>query len=226
MKSTYKDDELALFAKCNLLDIGEPEEQYQAAYRTTKWSLMRVADQKPITKTLLTSKYEQEYVALFPNIQVKDQEYWKGFRAGRHFVSKLFWLLSKYDVLQPIQTYSHVVNDLKIEGEYAVIQKRSETEKPLVLILKDNKSSYSPYPEASSSCKWLHATNNYMSVGIYYFCMFRGEDWKQKNFDKPLINKWITAILKQISSNNNYVTPGSHCTLCFSKRCLEAYNVR
>jgi hypothetical protein len=215
------DIELLNFSKCNLLDYSEARPEYLSAYYTAKVILLRRAGELPITKALIISTFEKEYQTFFIG-KDKDKMYWAGIKASRRFITKLFWLLSKYDVLQPIQTYSFIGSDGKeITGEYAIIQKHSETEKPLILMFHYNRPLYYEYPDISMIVKWLHSKNNYLDTGIYHFAMFRGESWKSLTLDYSLLNDWLCAILLQSNNKKTYVSPGSHCNDCKSKKCLQ-----
>ena len=218
MKSQITEGQVLRFSKCNLLDWADPEPEYLAAYQTFKWVLLRISDNKPLTKNLLTSKFEENYKPFF---EVKDGiKYWNGIRMGRRFISKTLRLLMKYDVLQPIQSYKYQ----SVIGEYAVIQKKTKTEKPLVLALSYNRPLYYSYPDVSSQIKWLHSKTTYRDIGIYNFALFRGDDWKFTNLNESLINLWLNGILSQISSEKYYINPGSHCLNCKSKGCLVGIN--
>jgi hypothetical protein len=89
------DLELLNFSKCNLLDYSESRPEYLAAYYTTKVILLRRAGEYPITKTFITITFEKEYQTFFIGKE-KDSVYWAGIKAGRRFISKLFWLLTTY----------------------------------------------------------------------------------------------------------------------------------
>jgi hypothetical protein len=224
MQVKVKDNDLSLFSKCNLLDIGPLEPEFQAACKTVKWCLLSKFGNKVLTKGLISLKFESEYITFFINKE-KDKVYWAGIKAGRRFTSKLFWLLTKYSVLQPIQTYNYSFPDGKTySGEYSIIQRKSETEKPLVLILSRNRPLHYNYPNLSDIAKWLHSKTNYLDIGIYHFAMFRGDDWKEKSLFEPLIYNWIYSILLQISNDNKYINAGSHCNSCLSKKCLGGQN--
>jgi hypothetical protein len=210
------DLELLNFSKCNLLDYSESRPEYLAAYYTTKVILLRRAGEYPITKTFITITFEKEYQTFFIGKE-KDSVYWAGIKAGRRFISKLFWLLTKYDVLQPLQSYNYK----NITGEYAVIQKHSESEKPLILLFHYNRPLYYEYPNVLSIVKWLHAKTNYLDIGLYHFSMFRGESWKTLGLDFSLLDSWIYGILEQINTRKLYISPGSHCNECVSKKCLK-----
>jgi hypothetical protein len=222
MDKSFKDEDLALFGKCNLLDVGPRLPEYLAAVATTRWAILKKADNDLLTKHNITIKFEEEYQSRQVTDN-KDDNYWEGIRKGRRFISKLYWILTKYEIVQPVQEYKSILSGLTITGEYAIIQKESETEKPLVLMLRENRPSTYLYPDVLSYAKWYHAKNNYLDVGIYNFCMFKGEDWKEKNLFEPLIKEWLYGILLSISSGNKHVTAGSHCSQCISKKCLDGY---
>lgn len=221
--SKYNEYQVVAHAKCHLYTPEEAAAEYDAAVSTVRWTFLRMIEGNIPLKNAITTKFELEMANRF---KIKDKIYWEAIRKGRRFITKLIILIKKYDVIHPIQSYSYHIDGHIIEGSYALIQKRSETEVPLVLNLFYNRPLSFQLPNLLSSIRWLNSKNDYMDTGLYNFCLFRGDDWKIKDLNEPLIRSWIHAIINEISSMVLYPNAGSHCSSCVGKDCLKDLYVR
>jgi hypothetical protein len=90
----------------------------------------------------------------------------------------------------------------------------------MILQAHEWRPAYCQQPGAIELIRYVHlmASTDYTVPGVYHLPLFRGEPWKMKSFDLPLVRKAVTSILDAVR-NTDHPVPGSHCEDCIGKRC-------
>ena len=218
--------QIDLRLKCPMFDMEDRHgpSSYECAQKLLRWAVLDAFKGRLVPVTTLRGKFESIWnghtAEWAPDHQ---QAYYAGLRAGNTAVRKTYLFLQHYEVLKPVEAYSVECAGDCIEGEYAVVLRRHDRrtdERPMILQAHEWRPAYCQQPGAIELIRYVHlmASTDYTVPGVYHLPLFRGEPWKMKNFDLPLVRKAVTSILDAVR-NTDHPVPGSHCEDCIGKRC-------
>jgi hypothetical protein len=90
----------------------------------------------------------------------------------------------------------------------------------MILQVHEWRPAYCQQPGAIELIRYVHlmGATDYTSPGVYHLPLFRGEPWKMRDFDLPLVRKGVASILNAVR-NTDHPVPGSHCEDCSGKSC-------
>lgn len=142
---------------------------------------------------------------------------------------RIFSMIMKYEVVHLEQPYNLVVSGYTIQGQYALLRKRTGAQHPHVLVIRDTepelRATQAQPPEVVTLARLIHVltTTQYTDARVLQFPVFRGTLWTTKDLKMPLAKSYLESMLKIASISPQFPIVGEHCSQCISKRCLEVF---
>ena len=212
--------------KCPMFGMGDKHNPspYECAQQLLRWAILNAFKGRLVPVATLRGKFESIWNGHNEGCAPDHQPaYYAGLRAGNTAARKIFLFLQHYEVLKPVEAYGVDLAGDRIEGEYAVVLRRHDRrtdERPMILHAHEWRPAYCQQPCAIELIRYVHlmGATDYTSPGVYHLPLFRGEPWKMKNFDLPLVRKAVASILNAVR-NTDHPVPGSHCEDCIGKSC-------
>jgi hypothetical protein len=197
---------------------------YECAQKLLRWAALNAFKGRLVPVATLRGKFESIWNG-HTAVWAPDHQpaYYAGLRAGNTAARKIFLFLQHYEVLKPVEAYSADLAGDRVEGEYAVVLRRHDRrtdERPMILQAHEWRPAYCQQPGAVELIRYVHlmGATDYTSPGVYHLPLFRGEPWKMRDIDLPLVRKAVASILNAVR-NTDHPVPGSHCEDCSGKSC-------
>ena len=197
---------------------------YECAQKLLRWAILNAFKGRLVPVATLRGKFESIWNG-HTAVWAPDHQpaYYAGLRAGNTAARKIFLFLQHYEVLKPVEAYGVDLAGDRIEGEYAVVLRRHDRrtdERPMILQAHEWRPAYCQQPGAIELIRYVHlmGATDYTSPGVYHLPLFRGEPWKMRDIDLPLVRKAVASILNAVR-NTDHPVPGSHCEDCSGKSC-------
>ena len=218
--------QIDLRLKCPM--FGEEERpgpsSYECAQKLLRWAVLEAFKGRLVPVATLRGRFERIWNGQTTGWAPEHQQgYYAGLRSGNTASRRIYLHLQHYEVLKPVEAYNVECAGDRIEGEYAVVLRRHDRrtdERPMILQAHEWRPAYCQQPCATELIRYVHlmASTDYTAPGVYHLPLFRGDPWKMRNFDLPLVRKAVTSILDAVR-NTDHPMPGSHCEDCVGKRC-------
>ena len=212
--------------KCPMFGMGDKHDPspYECAQQLLRWAILNAFKGRLVPVATLRGKFESIWNG-HTAVWAPDHQpaYYAGLRAGNTAARKIFLFLQHYEVLKPVEAYGVDLAGDRIEGEYAVVLRRHDRrtdERPMILHAHEWRPAYCQQPGAIELIRYVHlmGATDYTSPGVYHLPLFRGEPWKMRDIDLPLVRKAVASILNAVR-NTDHPVPGSHCEDCIGKSC-------
>ena len=220
------EQQIDLRLKCPMFGMGDKHNPspYECAQQLLRWAILNAFKGRLVPVATLRGKFESIWSGHNAGCAPDHQPaYYAGLRAGNTAARKIFLFLQHYEVLKPVEAYGVDLAGDRIEGEYAVVLRRHDRrtdERPMILQAHEWRPAYCQQPGAIELIRYVHlmGATDYTSPGVYHLPLFRGEPWKMRNFDLPLVRKADASILIAVR-NTDHPVAGSHCEDCIGKSC-------
>jgi hypothetical protein len=212
--------------KCPMFGMEDKHgpSSYECAQKLLRWAVLNAFKGRLVPVATLRGKFESIWNGHTAGWAPDHQPaYYAGLRAGNTAARKIFLFLQHYEVLKPVEAYSADLAGDRVEGEYAVVLRRHDRrtdERPMILQAHEWRPAYCQQPGAVELIRYVHlmGATDYTSPGVYHLPLFRGEPWKMRDIDLPLVRKAVASILNAVR-NTDHPVPGSHCEDCSGKSC-------
>ena len=212
--------------KCPMFGMEDKHgpSSYECAQKLLRWAILNAFKGRLVPVATLRGKFESIWNGHTAGWAPDHQPaYYAGLRAGNTAARKIFLFLQHYEVLKPVEAYGVDLAGDRIEGEYAVVLRRHDRrtdERPMILHAHEWRPAYCQQPGVIELIRYVHlmGATDYTSPGVYHLPLFRGEPWKMRDIDLPLVRKAVASILNAVR-NTDHPVPGSHCEDCIGKSC-------
>jgi len=220
------EQQIDLRLKCPMFGVEGKHDlsSYECAQQILRWAILNAFKGRLVPVATLRGKFESIWNGHNAGCAPDHQPaYYAGLRAGNTAARKIFLFLQHYEVLKPVEAYGVDLAGDRIEGEYAVVLRRHDRrtdERPMILHAHEWRPAYCQQPGVIELIRYVHlmGATDYTSPGVYHLPLFRGEPWKMRDFDLPLVRKAVASILNAVR-NTDHPVPGSHCEDCIGKSC-------
>jgi hypothetical protein len=220
------EQQIDLRLKCPMFSVEGKHDpsSYECAQKLLRWAVLNAFKGRLVPVVTLRGKFESIWNGHNAGCALDHQPaYYAGLRVGNTAARKIFLFLQHYEILKPVEVYGVDLAGDRVEGEYAVVLRRHDRrtdERPMILQAHEWRPVHCQQPGAIELFRYLHlmGATDYISPGVYHLPLFRGEPWKMRDFDLPLVRKAVASILNAVR-NTDHPVPGSHCEDCIGKSC-------
>src|SRR5271166_3637041 len=219
--------ELQRLVQCPMMTPTRPSHAETCAYALAAWVL-----RQSFAGKLLDTPAKNLHA-----IRGKMLELWEGdkLQAGalaRTAAFRLFHLQLEYEVIHLEQPYNLILSGYTIQGQYALLRKRTGEHLPHVLVLHTSepelRREQALPPDVATMARYLHAYTNeaHHNAWVLHYPVFKGKLWFNRGLDVPLATSYLESMLKVAALRPRYPVAGEHCAECAFKPCLEVFNGR
>lgn len=237
MKSAVNEFELLEHCQCPLRILGStavPKHEFGARFSTAIGQIILRAFNGDIpAKSEIIRQLDavREFNRLQPK-KTRSKDTGPAYEARMTVATSILDLLRTHRVLQPVSRYRLKVNRIHVEGEYAVLQPANPKLKTVGVpcVLQIRTDDLSVFPDCASCpsnfisfARLSHFLSGYeyAEARVVNLHVPTGYTWVH-GFTRSRAEQFVNSAVGSYVNLRRFPAPGTHCSSCKSRACMEA----